>query len=117
MRLNQFLLFILLFCTLASNAQPVWSPKVRATREAQWMQDSLHITTGQLEKAKPILLTYQQKMDQNNGNDKKQKELMHEKDRSLKDILDKEQYKKYYRREQQIRSLPKRPLSGPHQPY
>ena len=117
MRPGHFLLFIFLFFTFASNAQPVRSPKARATAESQWMQDSLHTTAAQMEKINPILLNYQQQMDQNYGNDKKQKDLMQEKDSSLKGILSKEQYKIYYRREEQIRALPKRNHTGPHQPY
>jgi hypothetical protein len=81
------------------------------------MQDSLHISPEQLEKVKPVLLNYQLAMDSSYGDDKKQAQVMKEEDRSLKSILDKEQFKKYYRREEQVRSLPKRPRSGPHQPY
>jgi hypothetical protein len=111
------LLIACLLCTATSFAQPVWSPKVRATREAKWMQDSLHLTPDQLQMANPILLNYQEQMDKNSGNDKKQHDLMKKKDSALKAILDKGQFKKYYRREEQIRALPKPNHSGPHQPY
>ena len=117
MKLHTSLLILFLLCSIASFAQPVWSPQVRATREARWMQDSLHLTAEQLQKANPILLNYQQQMDKNSGDDKKQHQLMKGKDAALKAILDKEQFKKYYRREEQIRALPKPNRSGPHQAY
>ena len=117
MKPAKFLIVIVMCCAIGAAAQPVWSPEVRAKREAQWMQDSLHLTAEQLQKVTPILLTYQQQMDQNSGAGKKQQQLMKKKDSALKEILAKEQYKKYYRREKQIRALPKPNHSGPHQPY
>ena len=116
MRSAHFILAILLF-TITSYAQPVHSPKYRADAETQWMQDSLHLSAEQLTKVKPIVLYYQQHMDQNSSDTKRQHALMSLKDRDLKAILDKKQYKIYYRREKQIRALPKRDPNARHQPY
>jgi len=81
------------------------------------MQDSLHLTTEQMQKVSPVLLNYQQKVDLSGNAVKKNKALMQHKDAEMKAILNKEQYKKYYRRENQIRALPKPNHSGLHQPY
>src|SRR5208283_1466738 len=97
---HHILLIICLLSAVASVAQPVWSPSVRAKREAQWMQDSLSPSPEQMQQVNPILLRYQQEMDKSFGDDKKQHALMMEKDHALKAILNKDQYKKYYRREE-----------------
>jgi len=44
-------------------AQPRWSPEVRAKRETQWMQDSLRLTTVQVNKVSNIILTYNKEAD------------------------------------------------------
>ena len=117
MKPGNFLLVLILVCSVAVSAQPVWSPQVRAKKDAEWMHDSLHMTPAQMEKANPILLNYQQEMDQTGGSAVKSHELMKKKDAAMKSILNKEQYKKYYRREKQIRAIPKPNYKGPHQPY
>ena len=81
------------------------------------MQDSLHLTTEQMQKVNPVLLNYQKNIDLSGNAVKKNKALMQHKDAEMKTILNKEQYKKYYRREKQIRAIPKPNHSGPHQPY
>lgn len=117
MKPGNCLLALLLICSVAVSAQPVWSPQLRATRYAEWMRDSLHLSTEQLEKVKPVLLNYEQHIDLAGKDTKRNHALMQEKDKAMKSILDKEQYKKYYRREKQIRALPKPNYKGPHQPY
>jgi len=116
MRSVSFILAILLF-SVVSHAQPVHSPKARAEAETQWMQDSLHLSSSQLSKVQPILLSYQQQIDLNSSDSNRQHALMSEKDHDLKAILDKKQYKIYYRREKQIRALPKRDPNARHQAY
>ena len=116
--MRYFLLFLpgLIFCTL-SNAQPVRSPKARADADARWMHDSLHLSSQQFSKVQPVLLNYQQQMDESSNDAKKQSTLMAKKDADIKPILNRWQYKVYYRREEQIRALPKRDPGARHQPY
>jgi len=118
MRPIPLFLSIIFFCTVSSSyAQPVRSPKARADAEAHWMHDSVHLTPAQMSKIQPILLNYQQQMDNSGKDDKKQHALMAGKDRDIKKILDQRQYKIYYRREEQIRALPKRDPNARRQPY
>ena len=97
-------------CVFAAHAQPRWSPGVRSQREIKWMQEALHITPGQLSRISGISLGYQQEMDKaaaSPDRSKKQARLMRQKDSGLKAILDKEQYREYYKREQAIRKQDK----------
>ena len=109
MKLVCVFLFSLLF-NFASYAQPMWSPEVRSQREMQWMKDSLHISPEQADKITPLSLSYQQEMDKAGhlpDKTKKQASLGRKKDAQLKAILNKEQYQKYYKKEQIIRKQAK----------
>ena len=117
MKLYRLLPAMFVLFSFASYAQPVWSPGKRAEMEEQWMQDSLHITPAQLQKISPVVLRYQQEKDKAKDSDKRQQQLIREKDKAVKAILDKDQYKLYYRREKRIRAMPKRVYTGGHQPY
>jgi len=100
-------------------SQPRWSPEVRAQRELKWMKDSLLLNESQLGKVSALSLKYQQQMDQAaeaRDNKKKQAKLMKNKDASLKGILSKGQYQRYYNRETLIRRHDTATYKG-HQPY
>ena len=81
------------------------------------MRDSLHLTAAQVQKASPVSLNYQLQMDNAHGASKKEHAAMKKKDAGMKSVLTATQYKKYYRREKQIRALPKRDQTGRHQAY
>ena len=83
----------------------------------EWMRDSLHLTPVQEKKAGSVVLNFQKQMDGASGSEKKQHELMRKKDVVMQRILNPEQYKLYYRREQEIRSRPKPNHTGKHQAY
>ena len=85
--------------------------------EMEWMRDSLKITPAQERKAGPVSLKYQRQKDDAHGSVKKEQAAMKKKDAALKTILTPGQYKVYYRREKQIRALPKRKHNGQHQAY
>ena len=111
------LLVVCLFCTMISFAQPVWSTGKRSEMEMGWLRDSLHLTPTQAQKAGSVSLTYQEQMDKAHGSAKKEKAAMKKKDSGMKSILTTEQFKAYYRREKQIRALPRPKNNGIHQPY
>ena len=117
MKLSGSLLAICLWFSFSAAAQPVWSPQKRAQIEMEWMRDSLHLTPVQEKKAGSVVLNFQKQMDGASGSEKKQHELMRKKDVVMQRILNPEQYKLYYRREQEIRSRPKPNHTGKHQAY
>ena len=117
MKLSGCLVVLFLFCSLAVMAQPVWSPGKRSEMEMEWMRDSLHITPRQEQKAAPVSLHFQEQMDKSNGAEKTQHDLMRKKDAAMKSVLNREQYKKYYRREKEIRLRPKVKPDPRHQAY
>ncbi len=83
----------------------------------EWMRDSLHLEPAQEKKVRPISIDFQKQMDLASGSEQKQHELMRKKDAAMKHILNHEQYKLYYRREQEIRARPKPDRGGKHQAY
>ncbi len=111
------LLAVCIWLSLSGYAQPVWSPEKRAQMELEWMRDSLRLTPVQEKKARPVSVNFQKQMDGADGAEKKQQDLMRKKDAAMKRILNGEQYKLYYRREQEIRSRPKPDRSGKRQAY
>lgn len=122
MKLSERIFCLLLLCSSVSFAQPRWSPGVRAERETQWMRDSLHLPEDKLEKVSEISLTYNRRMDSVNDiggkiKEKSQQKLMRKKDADIKALLNKEQYQKYYKREQMIRQREKIQYKGRYQPY
>ncbi len=117
MKRNCSLVVAFLLYTTSVIAQPVWSPGKRSEMEMQWMRDSLHITTPQAQKASQVSLHFQEQMDNAAGSDKRQHVLMQKKDAAMKSILTKVQYKKYYRREKEIRSRPKQTTDNRHKAY
>ena len=115
------LLSVLVLSSFLSMAQPLKSADVRADRETQWMKDSLNVTPAQGDKVHKISLDFNQKMDKaatSKSRTKLQKQLMTKKDASLKKVLTKTQYAKYYAREKYIRQIEKQQenSTGP-QPY
>jgi len=118
--MNKFSLLAIaaIFSCLQLAAQPRWSPAVRSEREMRWMKDSLNITEAQASQISGFSLTYQQQMDaaaDQPGKKKNQARLMKKKDTRLKAILTKEQYQKYYKREEMIRKQDQIVYKG-HQP-
>jgi hypothetical protein len=115
-------LLLLLVCLWSTTlAQPLYSPGERARRDKEWVTDSLHVTPEQAEKIYNISLDYNQKKDVAAQNPKqKQKKwalLMRKKDAAVKSVLNnEEQYKKYMRREKEIRRRESIIYKGPHQP-
>jgi len=85
--------------------------------EMEWMRDSLHLTPAQVPRATVVSGNYQQQMDNAHGSTKKERAAMKRKDAAMKKILTSAQYKKYYRREKQIRALPKPNHTGQRQAY
>ena len=117
MKLSGVFLAICISLSFSVVAQPVWSPAKRAELEMEWMRDSLHLTAAQEKKVNPVATNFQKQMDAASGAEKKQQELMRKKDAAMRRILNREQYKLYYRREQEIRSRPKPDRGGKHQAY
>ncbi len=117
MKLGGFFLIACLWFSFSGMAQPVWSPGKRADMEMEWMRDSLHVTPAQEKRISPTTANFQKQMDETNGSAKKQNELMRKKDATMRHILNREQYKLYYRREQEIRSRPKPNRGGGRQAY
>jgi hypothetical protein len=106
------IIFFALLFSISSNAQPRWSPEVRAERETQWLKDSASISPEQSAKIHKISLTYHQKMDKvaelrSKTKAKQKAALMRKKDADMKKILTKEQYRKYYRQEKKLRDIEK----------
>lgn len=108
----------------AAIAQPRYSPGERARREVEWMTDSLHISKAQGEKISAISLKYNEEMDkaaQTTVKAKKlkaQKALMVRKDADVKKILNSDaSYKRYMRREKNLRALDAIEPKGKYQPY
>ena len=119
MKLKSGVVFLFLFCSIISYAQPRWSPEVRAKRESQWMQDSLRLNPEQVNKITTINLDFQRNMDKAANTPEKnktQKQLMRKKNEAMKAILNKEQYPKYLKREKQIRKQEQIQYKGPHRP-
>ncbi len=123
MKLISTTVFLFLFWSFASVAQPAFSPEVRSERDLQWMKDSLHITPAQAEKLNHINLNFERNMDKANDppdnrlKEKKQKQLMRKKDADIKVILNNERlYQTYYRREKEKRRIQAIKYTGPHQP-
>jgi hypothetical protein len=86
----------------------------------KWLIDSVHVTRQQEQKIAGLSLAYQEQMDKAADGPNKttaQAKLMKKKDADYKAILTKEQYKKYYNREQLIRKQEKVVYKGKHQPY
>ena len=122
MKLSTIFILSLLFLSFASDAQPMYSPQVRAERETKWMHDSLHLPEKKLAKVEQISLVYHQTMDSVNDHAGKSKEkikqsLMRKKDADIKALLSKEQYRRYYKREQLIRKQSKVQYPKDRQPY
>jgi hypothetical protein len=122
MKLSTIFLFALLLSSAISVGQPRYSPQVRAERETTWMRDSLHLPENKLVKVMNISLTYNRAMDSVNDHagrnkDKIQQKLMHKKDADFKALLNKEQYKRYYKREELIRKQEKIVYPRDRQPY
>ena len=117
MKLRGLLLVVCSWFSFPVAAQPVWSPEKRAEMEMEWMRDSLRLTPTQAKKAHPVSLNYQKKMAETGGSKTKQHDLMQKKDGAMKHILNPEQYKVYYRREEEIRSRPEPSHSGKRQAY
>jgi hypothetical protein len=108
MKHSHFFILGLLLCSSTSFAQPVWSPETRAERETAWMRDSLNATEAQSVKIKRIELNYNKQIDQvMNKQGQTAKRLMRKKDKDMKSVLDRDQYARYYRREQEIREVEK----------
>ena len=107
MKLRYLLLILCASASITSFAQPVWSPQKRSEMEMEWMRDSLHLTPAQQQKASPVSLRFQQQLDNAHGSSKKEQAAMKKKDAAMRSIFTSAQYKKYYRREKQIRALPK----------
>ena len=108
-----FLVIISVYPFAATFAQPAYSPEVRSDREMKWMQDSLHINKAQYKKISAISLSYQRNMDKAalpehaKSKERTQKKLMLKKDESMKSLLNKQQYQRYYKQEKQIRARAK----------
>jgi len=120
--INRFLFSALLLTPILSFAQPRFSPQVRAEREVKWMQDSLHLSESKLHNIMAISLTYNNAMDSiaehaGKNKDKAQAKLMKKKDAQIKALLTKQQYQRYYRREQMIRMQDKVKYPPGKQPY
>ena len=106
MKFSCVALLLVWWCSVASYAQPRYSPEIRSKQEMQWLQDSVHISPGQWAKLSDISVTYQRQMDKaadEKDKVKKQARLMQKKDAAMRAILNKEQYRKYYKRESAIR--------------
>ena len=119
--INSILLVVL--CSAASFAQPVYSPEVRAGQEMKWMQDSLQLAPAQAEKLKVITLAYHTNMDKANKSKstlhktRTQSKLMQKKDADVKTVLhNKAKYNHYYKHEQEVRRQARVTYKGPHQP-
>ena len=108
--LAMFTLFFLLNTSL-SFAQPRYAPNVRAARETQWMQDSLHLAPTEISKACNINLDFNEEMDKTiaitdtNVRNKKRRQLLYQKNVSMKAILSRDQYQKYLKREDEQERL------------
>ncbi len=101
-----------LLCPTLLFAQPMYSPGIRADRETTWMKDSLHLPEAKLNKVHEISLLYNQRMDSVSETSNKNKEkiktkLSTKKDADIRSLLTRQQYQKYYRREQMIREREK----------
>lgn len=121
MNRSKIIILLLSLCSLTSIAQPRYSPGVRAQRETQWILDSLHISPDKGDRIHTISLNYYQQMDKaselpGKEKDKKQKHLMNKKDADMRALMNKEQYQRYYKREEGIRQREKIIYKGPHQP-
>ena len=133
MRQNEFLKMKLglvtsiSFCLLNASlslAQPRYAPDVRAARETRWMQDNLHLTSTEISKAGNINLDFNKEMDKiiaiadTNARNKKQRQLLHQKNVSMKAILNRNQYQQYLKREEEQERLEQRRAhnKGPHRP-
>ena len=117
---NFFFLFVL--CSVNAHAQPAWSPELRAENEVKWMKDSLKLSVIQLKKIHYISLKYNRSRDSINISENKKKEqikqqLDRKKDAEIKSLISKEQYQKYFKREQEMRKIEARQIKGRPKPY
>jgi Spy/CpxP family protein refolding chaperone len=101
-----FAAFFLFLCYCATGfAQPRYSPGVRAKREIQWMQDTLHLTQEQANKITAISIDYERNMDKASHSPEKSKiqnMLVRKKNKAIKPVLNDDQYQKYLEREKMI---------------
>lgn len=98
--------FLLLICS-GARAQPRYSPEKRAEKEVKWIHDSLHVSDVKLKKIKDILLAYNRKADSINDaggkyKERNQQKLRKKKNTDIRSLLTKEQYSRYYKREQLV---------------
>ncbi len=122
MKLRTRFLCIFSLLSLVSTAQPEWSPAVRAERDTAWLKDSLHLDPAKLQKSYTLSVAYHTSKDKakqtgGKNKDKNVRKLEQARDADFKKLLTKEQFARFYRREQMARKREKIKYDNQHRPY
>ena len=122
MKLRNLFLCLFLLLSVASTAQPEWSPGARAEQDTTWLRDSLHLDAAKLQKSYSLSVVYHTSKDKakqagGKNKDRNVRKLEQNRDADFKKLLTKDQFARFYRREQMARRREKIKYDNQHRPY
>lgn len=97
-------IFLYISVAFSASAQFQYSPEATAEKETQWMIDNLHLKQAQVNRAATVSLKHYIALAKVVGQEKQLQALHRRKDLDMKDILNREQYQRYLKREKQLRA-------------